>query len=154
MPPTNNPDESDIRRGSVAQRNVRYQPCTEGARVFSVILSFILTCNKQGVPHDEVLVALAGGVDPADIFKVGQVAPNRWWKARPKSRAAPDGASWTRGLQAPRRPPPLTAPSSGRHPVATRQRRARPRRAGHAAQKALPAPPAQKAPPLPDRGAS
>ncbi len=79
MPPTNNPGESDVRRVPVSQRNVRYQLRTvEGARVFSVILSFILTCDKQGIPLDEAFVALARGADPADIFKVGQVAPTRW----------------------------------------------------------------------------
>ena len=79
MPPTNNPGESDVRRVPVAQRNVRYQLRTEeGARVFSIILSFILTCDKQGIPLDKAFVALARGADPAEIFKVGQVAPNRW----------------------------------------------------------------------------
>ncbi len=87
MPPTNNPGESDVRRVPVAQRNVRYQLRTvEGARVFSVILSFILTCDKQGIPLDEAFVALARGADPADIFKVGQVAPNRWGGAGKPAR--------------------------------------------------------------------
>ena len=79
MPPTNNPVEGDIRGGLVAQRNVRCQLRTEGgARTFSVVMSFILTCSKQGVPLDKAFIALAGGADPADLFKVGQVAPNRW----------------------------------------------------------------------------
>ncbi len=79
MPPTNNPVEGDIRGDPVAQRNVRYQLRTEeGARAFSVIVSFILTCKKQGVRLDKAFIALAGGADPADLFKVGQVAPNRW----------------------------------------------------------------------------
>ena len=66
MPPTNNPGESGIRRGPVARRNVRHHLRTEeDTRVFSVILSFILTCDKQGVPLDEAFIALAGGADPA-----------------------------------------------------------------------------------------
>ncbi len=79
MQTTNNPVEGDIRGDPVAQRNVRHQLRTEeGARAFSVIVSFILTCKKQGVRLDKAFIALAGGADPADLFKVGQVAPNRW----------------------------------------------------------------------------
>ena len=106
MPPTNNPGESGIRRGPVAQRNARCQLRTEeGAWVFSVILSLILTCDKQGAPLDGAFIVLAGGAGPAGIFKVGQVAPNRWGEAGPKSRAAPDGAPWSRRLRAPRQYP-------------------------------------------------
>ena len=110
MPPTNNPGESDIRRGPVAQRNVRYQLRTEeGARIFSVILSFTLTCDKQGVPLDEAFIALAGGADPADIFKVGQVAPNRWGGAKAKKPRRPGRGpldSLAAGAAAPARAPP------------------------------------------------
>ena len=108
MPPTNNPGESDIRRGPVAQRNVRYQLRTEeGARVFSIIVSFILTCDKQGIPLDKAFIALARGADPADIFKVGQVAPNRWGGAgRPKR---PEKGPLA-GLQQPQASPPGPTP--------------------------------------------
>ena len=106
MPPTNNPGESDIRRGPVAQRNVRYQLRTEeGARIFSVILSFILTCDKQGVPLDEAFIALAGGADPAIYSgRAGGPEPvGGGEEAGQKSRAGPDGAPRTRWLQAPQR---------------------------------------------------
>ena len=157
MPPTNNPGESGIRRGPVARRNVRHRLRTEeGARIFSAILSFILTCDKQGVPLDEAFIALAGGADPADIFKVGQVAPNRWGSKAKKPRRPGRGPldSLVAGAAAPApaagaaTAPPL-APCD--NPAGPDQ--AEPRRAGHAAQnappaqKAPPAPPAQKAPP-------
>ena len=97
MPPTNNPVEGDIRGDPVAQRNVRYQLRTEGgARAFSVIVSFILTCKKQGVRLDKAFIALAGGADPADLFKVGQVAPNRW--GGPKKKAPRQGKGPLDGL--------------------------------------------------------
>ena len=175
MPPTNNPGESDIRRGPVAQRNVRYQLRTEeGARIFSVILSFILTCDKQGVPLDEAFIALAGGADPADIFKVGQVAPNRWGGTKAKKPRRPGRGpldSLAAGAAGPAAAvaaavaaagpaaavaaavaaagpaagaataPP--APATCGNPAAPSQ--AGPSRAGHAAQKALPALPAPTA---------
>ena len=95
MPPTNNPVEGDIRGDPVAQRNVRYQLRTEeGARAFSVIVSFILTCKKQGVRLDKAFIALAGGADPADLFKVDQVAPNRWGGPKKAPRQGKGPLDW------------------------------------------------------------
>ncbi len=113
MPPTNNPVEGDIRGDPVAQRNVRYQLRTEeGARAFSVIVSFILTCKKQGVRLDKAFVALAGGADPADLFKVGQVAPNRWGgpkKAPRRGKGPLDGLARAAAEAAEPEPEPVAA---------------------------------------------
>ena len=129
MPPTNNPVEGDIRGDPVAQRNVRYQLRTEeGARAFSVIVSFILTCKKQGVRLDKAFIALAGGADPADLFKVDQVAPNRWggprkaprrgkWPLDGLARAAAEAAEPSEAVAAEPEPEP-EAPASAPVPPA------------------------------------
>lgn len=49
---------------------MKHQLRMEGARAFSILLSFIITCLKQSIPIDKAFVALARGADPVDIFKV------------------------------------------------------------------------------------
>ena len=152
MPPTNNPGESDIRRGPVAQRDVRYQLRTEeGAWIFSVILSFILTCDKQACrstrrsspclrrrPRRHIQ-GRAGGPEPVG-GKQGQ-------KAAPP-RAGPPGLASSRRHAGDAGVTLVSEAGAGAGDAGDALQQPGNARPGRACSpKGLPAPPAEKAPP-------